>query len=95
MENYQFNMEKRSRLNIIYDMLTTIMNNHNYIKKTPLQRKVNLSTRRFNEYYTELIQKKFIIEITKDNIYVSLIERGFNFINKYSSIKSFLDEFDI
>jgi predicted transcriptional regulator len=88
-------MEKRSRLDIIYDILTTIMNNKNFIKKTPLQRKVNLSTKRFNEYYLELLQKKFIIEINKNAIYVSLIDRGFNFLKKYSSIKNFLEEFEI
>lgn len=88
-------MEKRSRLTIIHDILTNIMNNHNFIKKTPLQQKVNLSTKRFNEYYNELLSKKFIMGTNNDGIFVSLLYRGKNFIEKYSFIKSFIDEFDI
>ncbi len=89
-------MEKRSRLDIIHNIIFTIMDNRNYIKKTPLQRKVNLSTKRFNEYYSELLKKKFIFEYEKDgNMFVSLSDRGHNFLEKYSYIKSFVEEFDI
>jgi len=42
---------KRNKLEIIQDILKIIKQNHNSIKPTPLLRKSNLSSSRFNEYF--------------------------------------------
>jgi predicted transcriptional regulator len=90
-------MKKRGRLEIIRDILKTIQENKNSIKYTPLLRKANISTLKFNEYYKELIEKKFVIEL-KSNLgekRISLTEKGFNFLEKYKTIINFIEEFEL
>ncbi|WP_269849893.1 winged helix-turn-helix domain-containing protein [Methanosarcina horonobensis] len=53
-------IKKRERLEIIYDILVLINNNHNQMKPTPLLRKSNLSSSQFDKYIRELLEKKFI-----------------------------------
>ncbi len=55
-------MTKRNKLEIIKDILNIIKENHNSVKITPLIRKSNLSSQRFNKYYFELIEKGLIIK---------------------------------
>ena len=87
---------KRSRLEIIHDILTIIKNNHNSIKPTPLLRQSNISSSRFKEYYLDLLQKGFIKEINiGDNKKISLTDKGYKFIYKYKTIINFIDEFEL
>ncbi len=90
-------MKKRGRLEIIRDILKTIQENRNSIKYTPLLRKANISTSKFNEYYKELIEKEFVIEL-KSNLgekRISLTQKGFNFLEKYKTIINFIEEFEL
>jgi len=78
------------------DILSIVRDNHNSIKITPLIRKSNLSSQRFKEYYGELSEKKFIIEIiNKNGKVISLTERGHRFLEKYKTIVSFIEEFEL
>lgn len=88
---------KRERLEIIYNILAVIMQSRNSIRSTPLLRKSNLSTQRFSEYYDELLQKGFIREEEdkKGKKYISLTDKGFKYIEKYSYIIAFMDEFEL
>ena len=89
-------MVNRSKLDVVKDILSIVSNNRNSIKKTPLQRKANLSTKRFSEYYSTLLEKNLIKELTiDDSVYVTLTDKGFKFLDKYSLIKNFLEEFEI
>jgi predicted transcriptional regulator len=89
-------MKKRERLDVIYDILKIIQNNKNFIKTTPLMRKSNLPSKRFNEYYKELSEKKFIQTINLDNTkHISLTEKGVAFIDKYKTIKEFVENFGL
>jgi predicted transcriptional regulator len=89
-------MAKRNKLEIIKDILKIIQENHNSIKPTPLLRQSNLSTARFKEYFSELLDKNFIKEINKkNNKYISLTEKGLKFLEKYKTIVSFIDEFEL
>lgn len=89
-------MVKRGKLDIIKDILEIIKENHNSIKITPLLRKSNLSSVRFKEYYSELLEKGFVKEINgKDGKYVILTDKGFKFLEKYGIINSFIEEFDL
>jgi len=86
----------RSKLDVVKDILKVVQDNRNSIKKTPLLRKANLSTKRFNEYYFILLDKQLIKELeTKGNVYVTLTDKGFKFLEKYSLIKDFLEEFEV
>lgn len=89
-------MAKRGRLEIIKDILEIIQKNRNSIKSTPLLRKTNISSSRFKEYYSELISKKFIKETnSKNGKRISLTEKGARFLEKYKTIISFIDEFEL
>ena len=89
--------KKRDRLEIIYNMLKIIQEHNNSIKPTPLLRYTNISSQSFSEYYKELIEKGFIREEKQKNgrIYVTLTDKGFNYLEKYQYILGFIDEFEL
>jgi predicted transcriptional regulator len=89
-------MTKRNKLEIIKDILTIISSNHNSIKPTPLLRQSNISSIRFKGYYSELLKKDFIKETHHSNTkYLSLTEKGLKFLEKYKTILSFIEEFEL
>ena len=89
--------KKRERLEVIYDFLKIIQDGHNSIKPTPLLRKSNLSSQSFAEYSEELLNKGFIKEINnkKGKKYITLTDRGFEYLQKYKTILGFIDEFQL
>ena len=90
-------MNQRDRLQVIYDLLKVIKDNHNSIKPTPLLRYSNLSSQRFNEYIDEMIEKEFvkIIQDKKDKKFYTLTDKGFNYLEKYQGIREFISDFDL
>ena len=89
-------MAKRSRLEIIKDILKIIQENKNSIKITPLLRRSNISSSKFREYFNELIEKKFIKEIgTQNGKKISLTDKGFQYLEKYKTIVGFIEEFEL
>ncbi len=90
-------MKKRGRLEIIRDILKVIQENKNSIRYTPLLRKANISTSKFNEYYNELIKKSFVIESKSSSgeKRISLTQKGFNFLERYKTIVNFIEEFEL
>jgi predicted transcriptional regulator len=89
-------MVKRGKLEIMRDILKIIRENKNTIKSTPLLRRSNLSSARFQEYFSELLEKGFIREIEdKNGKSISLTDKGFRFLERYQTIVSFIDEFEL
>ena len=89
-------MKKRGKLEIVRDILDTISKNSNSIKTTPLLRKSNISSNRFKEYYSDLLNKGFVKEFEKQgDRFVSLGDKGFRFLEKYKTIRDFIDEFEL
>ncbi len=88
---------KRDRLEVIYDILSTIQKYHNSIKPTPLLRYSNLSSQSFSEYFQELLEKEFVKEIIdkKGKKFITLTDKGFNYLEKYKAITGFIDEFGL
>jgi len=87
-------MAKRNKLEIIRDILRIIRENRS-IKPTPLLRKSNISSSRFKGYYSELLDKEFIKETYGKNKIITLSEKGQRYLEKYSAIVNFIDEFDL
>lgn len=89
--------QKRDRLELIKDILQVIQSNKNEIKPTPLLRYSNLSSQRFTEYISELLEKQFIQEKVdkKGKRVYSLTERGSRYLEKYALIKNFIEDFDL
>ena len=89
--------KKRERLEIINDILDIIHSHNNSIRPTPLLRFSNMSTQRFSEYYSELIEKGLIREDTDKNgrKFVTLTDKGYSFLQKYRQIIGFVEDFDL
>lgn len=89
--------KKRDRLEVIFDILKIIRDNKNSIKPTPLLRYSNLSSSSFSDYYGELAAKEFVKEIKdkKGRKVITLTDRGFKYLEKYSLILGFIDEFEL
>ncbi|MDP3966305.1 MAG: winged helix-turn-helix domain-containing protein [archaeon] len=90
-------MAKRDKLEIIKDILRIIKENHGHIKMTPLLRKSNLSSRRFADYKSELIERSLISEVEdkKKGREILITEKGMEFLEKYRAIVNFINEFDL
>jgi predicted transcriptional regulator len=90
-------MKKRGRLEIIKDILKTIQENRNSIRQTPLLRKSNVSTSKFKEYFNELLEKGLVREIRgySGEKTIALTQKGFNFLERYKTIVSFIEEFEL
>ncbi len=88
---------KRERLEIIYDIIKIINDNHNSIRPTRLLRQSNLSSKSFSDYFNELREKELIKEIydKKGRKYITLTDNGFKYLEKYAVIKGFVDEFNL
>jgi len=89
--------KRRDKLEVIYDILRTISINHNSIRFTPLLRHSNLSSQSFAGYINELLQKGFIREIQdkKGKKFITLTDKGFEYLSKYRLVLGFIDEFDL
>ena len=89
-------MAKRGRLEVIHSILRIIKESRNSIKPTPLLRKSNLSSARFNEYLSELISKGFVREIdSNEGKLITLADKGFLYLEKYHTITSFIEDFGL
>jgi len=89
--------KKRERLEVIFDILKIISFNHNSIKPTPLLRQSNLSSSSFFQYYDDLLQKELVREIIDQNgsKYITLTDKGFRYLEKYTLILGFIREFEL
>ena len=87
---------RRGRLEVIHNILLIIKENRNSIKPTPLLRKSNLSSERFQEYFSELLEKGFVREIGgPEGKLITLTDKGFNYLEKYLSMISFIEDFGL
>ena len=90
-------MKKRDRLKVIYDILNIIKQNKNSIKPTPLLRYSNLSSQGFLEYFKELKERDFVKESKdkKGKKFITLTDKGFEYLEKYQVITGFIEEFEL
>ena len=89
-------VKKRDKLEVVYDILNIIRNHKNSIKPTPLLRNSNLSSKRFQKYFSELLEKGFIREIKNNNEkLITLTDKGFKYLDNYKTITSFIEDFGL
>jgi len=88
--------KKRTRLEVIKDILEVIRNRNGRIKPTHILYKSNLSYAMMEEYLRELIEKGMIAEkhYLKGKTY-ELTERGFKFLEQYAMIADFTSSFGL
>lgn len=87
---------KRTRLQIIYDILKVVQGHDGTIKPTQIIYKANLSHEMLEEYLSELLSKSFIIEqTTKRGKTYKLTDKGCEYISKYALITDFVESFGL
>jgi len=88
---------KRDRLEVIFNILKIIAEHKNSIKPTPLLRFSNLSSVSFNEYINELSSKGFV-KLERDKKgkkFYTITDKGYSYVEKYSTIVGFIEEFEL
>jgi len=87
---------RRSRLEIIYDLLNSIREKGGAIKPTHLLYKSNLSHKKMMEYTAELMEKGFMEEKEKEGkkIY-ALTDKGLEYVNEFMRMKRFSESFGL
>jgi len=92
---------RRSRLELVFDILQAIQNKGGMIKPTHLMYKSNLSHKLLSSYMDELIGKEMveIIEVPakkkKVNKMVALTDKGSGFLAEFRKIREFTEAFGL
>ncbi len=87
---------KRSKLDIVYDMLRAIEDKGGKIIPTHLLYKSNLSHQRMKLYLEELKQRNLIAETRfKEKLHYMLTDEGRKFVQNYKQMKQFTEAFGL
>ena len=88
--------KKRSRLEVIYDILRVIRDRNGRIKPTHILYRSNLSYQMMSDYLAELKEKEFILEINqKKGKTYAITEKGLKYLQQYSLVVDFTDSFGL
>jgi predicted transcriptional regulator len=95
-------MARRSRIQIIYDLLNAIIEKKGKIKVTHLLYKGNLSHERLKLYIEELESKGFIQKIVEQGrkkssgkTFYTITDKGVNFLNEISRVQELTEAFGL
>ena len=87
---------RRTKIEIIHDILNAIQKKGGKIKPTHLLYKSNLSYKKMLEYVNELIKKDMVKEdIIKGKRMYSITEKGAAYIQEFKKIKEFSESFGL
>ena len=93
---------RRSRLELVFDILLAIQNKGGVIKPTHLMYKSNLSHKLLNSYLDELIQKELVMieeEFVKrkkaSNKTVRITDKRLTFLSEFRRMREFTDAFGL
>ena len=88
--------KKRTRLEVMHDILEVVKGRNGKIKPTHILYKSNLSYQMMEEYLKELMGKGFLLEIkNKESRTYALTDKGFQFLQQYSMVKDFTSSFGL
>jgi len=89
-------VKKRSRTDIIGDMLDVIQGKRGEIKQTHLMYKSNLSYGQLTSYLEELVDKNFVQKVEREsNFYILITDKGNEFLEKFREMKQFEKTFGL
>lgn len=86
-------MAKRSRLDIVADMLAAMQEKRGKMKPTHIMYRANLSHDQLKSYLEELIEKELVEKIEGGTTYFILTDKGHHFLQKLNEVKQFEKSF--
>lgn len=87
---------KRTKIDIIEDMLVSIINKGGTIKPMHLMYKSNLSHGQMHIYLDELVSKEFVKKVDRNQReYISITDKGCGFVQKLKEMKEFEKAFGL
>ena len=87
---------KRTKSDIIGDMLSSVISKGGQIKPTHLMYKSNMSHGQMKNYLDDLIQKDLVKKVKKGNYdYVIITDKGHEFMHKLREMKEFEKAFGL
>ena len=87
---------RRTKLEIINDILSSIQNKNGKIKPTHLLYKSNLSHKKMLEYLNELIKKDLVKEeLVGNSRYYCITKNGYRYLTEFKHIKEFSESFGL
>ncbi len=87
---------RRTKIDIVNDMLTSINDKGGKIKPTHLMYKANLSHKLLNVYLEDLISNDLVKEVNESsNKYLILTHKGIEFLNQFRKMKEFQKSFGL
>ncbi|MBW3003268.1 hypothetical protein KY337_01795 [Candidatus Woesearchaeota archaeon] len=89
--------KRRTKLDIINDMLVSMREKGGKIKPTHLMYKANLSHKLLNTYLDDLVKNEMVTEVkSKDNYtYLIITDKGLEFLTEFQKMKEFQKSFGI
>ena len=89
-------MQRRSRLDIVEDMLSSLANAGGRLKPTRLMYKSNLSHTQMKGYLEEMFTKGFLEEVkVKKSKFLEITLTGRQFLGKLQEIRAFEEGFGL
>ena len=87
---------RRSKLEIIHDMLAAIQAKNGRIKPTHLLYKSNLSHQKMKQSLEDLLEKHMVKEEkTKNGMYIIITDQGLKFLQEYRRMKEVTESFGL
>jgi len=87
---------RRTRIDIIGDMLISILEKGGKIKPTHLMYKSNLAHSQMVGYLNELIEKGLISKVKNENgEVIAITDKGYEFVQKLREVKEFEKAFGL
>ena len=87
---------KRTRIDIIEDMLSSIINKGGRIKPTHMMYKSNMSHVQMKSYLDDLVQKELVRKVKEGNYdYVIITDKGCEFVQKLKQMREFEKAFGL
>ena len=81
---------KRTRIDIIEDMLSSIINKGGRIKPTHMMYKSNMSHGQMKSYLDDLVRKELVRKVKDGNYdYVIITDKGYDFVQKLKQMREF------
>lgn len=89
-------MARRSRANIINDMLDSIQNKGGRIRQTHLMYKANLSHNQLKGYLDDLLNSELVRKVKNKNCsYLIITDKGSEFLEKMRQMREFEKAFGL